>query len=153
LAQEEKNPTVGPELTTEAPADSTGTGSRSTGPRERTFVDSLKAGGYIGIIIILMSIVAVAFVIEHSISIRKQRLMPEGVLLELEDRIARGDIAGATQFCQEPQNYSLKINAMANVTDLLGVPADSNSQSLANLLPFIIDPDTGNMGGGDPPRA
>jgi biopolymer transport protein ExbB len=107
-AQEEKNPTVGPELTTESPTAAPAAGSRgSTGPRERTLLDSLKAGGYIAVIIILMSIVAVAFVIEHSISIRKQRLMPEGVLLELEDMIARGDIAGATQFCQQPQNYSL----------------------------------------------
>jgi biopolymer transport protein ExbB len=108
LAQEEKNPTVGSELTSEPPATSSAADARdSTGPRERTLVDSLKAGGYIGVIIILMSIVAVAFVIEHSISIRKQRLMPEGVLVELEDMIARGDIAGATQYCQQPQNYSL----------------------------------------------
>jgi biopolymer transport protein ExbB len=107
LAQEEKNPTVGPELTDESPATSPAASRSTDTPRERTLLDSLKAGGYIGVIIILMSIVAVAFVIEHSISIRKQRLMPEGVLLELEDRIARGDIDGAMQFCQEPHNYSL----------------------------------------------
>ena len=108
VAQEEKNPAVGPELSEEPPATSSGSGSRSAdGPRERTFVDSLKAGGYIGVIIVLMSIVAVAFVIEHSISIRKERLMPEGALLHLEEQIARGDIQGAVQFCQQPQNYSL----------------------------------------------
>lgn len=104
LAQEEKNPVVGPELTDE-PISSA---PRSVaGPRQRTLVDSLKAGGAIGVVIILMSIVAVAFVIEHSLSIRKQRLMPEGVMLELEDLIARGDIPSAVQFCQRPENYSL----------------------------------------------
>ena len=108
LAQEEKNPAVGPELTEEPVAASAGSGSRdAAAPRPRTFVDSLWAGGYIGGIIILMSIVAVAFVIEHSISIRKERLMPEGALLHLEEQIARGDIQGAVQYCQEPQNYSL----------------------------------------------
>jgi biopolymer transport protein ExbB len=75
--------------------------------RHRTFVDSIRAGGYIGIIIMLMSVVAVGFVIEHALTIRKQRLMPEAVLGPLEDLIAQGDIAGATAYCQQPQNYCL----------------------------------------------
>ncbi len=75
--------------------------------KQRTFIDSIRAGGYIGIIIILMSIVAVGFVIEHALTIRKQRLMPEAILAPLEEMIARGDVAGATQYCQDPQNYSL----------------------------------------------
>jgi biopolymer transport protein ExbB len=75
--------------------------------QHRTFIDSIKAGGYIGVIIILMSVVAVGFVIEHSLTIRKQRLMPDAVLDPLEDMIAQGDVAGATQYCQEPQNYCL----------------------------------------------
>jgi hypothetical protein len=106
LAQEERNPTLEPEGTGAA-----STGSRSptdkTVIRERTFLDSIKAGGYIGIIIILMSIVAVAFVIEHSLSIRKQRLMPEEQLGPLEEMIARGEIDQAIEYCEQPQNYSL----------------------------------------------
>ena len=47
--------------------------------KHRTFIDSIRAGGYIGVIIILMSIVAVGFVIEHALTIRKQRLMPDAV--------------------------------------------------------------------------
>jgi biopolymer transport protein ExbB len=73
----------------------------------RTFLDSIRAGGYIGVIIILMSVVAVGFVIEHALTIRKQRLMPDAVLDPLADMIAHGDIAGATTYCQEPQNYCL----------------------------------------------
>src|SRR5687768_2580910 len=48
--------------------------------KHRTFIDSIRAGGWIGAIIILMSIVAVGFVIEHALTIRKQRLMPDAVL-------------------------------------------------------------------------
>jgi biopolymer transport protein ExbB len=111
LAQEEKNPTVGPDLTEVSPSAPAGSGgsSRSGKPpiKHRTFIDSIKAGGYIGVIIILMSVVAVAFVIEHSITIRKERLMPEAVMDQLEDLIARGDLQGAIQCCEDPRNYSL----------------------------------------------
>src|SRR5436309_3176699 len=57
LAQEDTNPKIGADATD----SSTATSSRSTKPvlKHRTFLDSIKAGGYIGIIIILMSIVAV----------------------------------------------------------------------------------------------
>ena len=111
LGQEERNPTVGPDLSDAAPsATSSSSGaSRSGKPvlKHRTFIDSIKAGGYIGVIIILMSVVAVAFVIEHSITIRKERLMPEGVMNQLEDLIARGDLQTAVQYCEDPRNYSL----------------------------------------------
>ena len=111
LGQEERNPTVGTDLADASPAagSSSASGSRASEPpiKERTFLDSLKAGGIIGLIIILMSVVAVAFVIEHSITIRKERLMPEAVLNQLEDLISRGDLPAAVQFCEDPRNYSL----------------------------------------------
>jgi len=109
FGQEETNPTVA-DASDVSPSAATGEGaSRSGKPvaKHRTFIDSIKAGGYIGIIIILMSVVAVAFVIEHSITIRKERLMPEAALDQLEDLIARGDLQAATQFCEDPRNYSL----------------------------------------------
>jgi biopolymer transport protein ExbB len=105
LAQEDTNPKVGTDATDPSSANI----SRSTKPviKQRTFVDSLKAGGVIGIIIILMSVVAVAFVIEHALTIRKERLMPEAAMDQLEDLIARGDLQAAVQFCEDPRNYSL----------------------------------------------
>lgn len=105
FAQDERNPSLEPE----PPATATGGRGSSDGAaiKQRTFVDSIKAGGYIGVIIILMSIVAVAFVIEHSLSIRKQRLMPEEQLVQLEDLIGRGEIDAAIEYCEQPQNYSL----------------------------------------------
>jgi biopolymer transport protein ExbB len=111
VGQEERNPTVGPDLTDVAPrATSSSPGaSRTAKPvlKQRTFIDSIKAGGYIGVIILLMSVVAVAFVIEHSITIRKQRLMPEAVMDQLEELIAHGDLQAAVQCCEDPRNYSL----------------------------------------------
>ena len=110
-AQEETNPTIEPvddipPGTPAAPAGDEGTSGEKIA-RQRTFMDSIRAGGYIGVIIILMSIVALGFVIEHAITIRKQRLMPDAVLDQLEDLIAKGDISTAIQFCEDPRNYSL----------------------------------------------
>jgi len=106
LGQEERNQTIGPEAADTSSPASTSRASKTL-VKHRTFIDSIKAGGYIGVIIILMSIVAVGFVIEHSITIRKQRLMPDAVMDQLEDLIARGDIHGAVQLCEDPRNFSL----------------------------------------------
>jgi biopolymer transport protein ExbB len=55
----------------------------------------------------LMSIVAVGFVIEHAITIRKQRIMPEETLAPVEEMIAQGQIDDAIKYCQAPENYCL----------------------------------------------
>src|SRR6476620_6699766 len=111
LGQEERNPTVGgePMEGSATTSSSSASPSRAGKPvlKHRTFIDSIKAGGYIGVIIILMSVVAVAFVIEHSLTIRKERLMPEAVMNQLEETIARGDIQAAVGICEDPRNYSL----------------------------------------------
>ena len=109
FAQEEKNPTVGPELepTTPAAAPPTGEPTGPAPPKQRTLFDTIRAGGYIGVIIILLSIVAVGFIVEHSLTIRKQRLMPPAVVEQLEDLIAAGDLPAAAQCCEDPRNYSL----------------------------------------------
>jgi biopolymer transport protein ExbB len=75
-------------------------------------IDTIKAGGYIGVIIILLSIVAVGFIVEHSITIRKQRLMPEPLLGQVEELVARHDVQSAIQACEDPRNYSLASEVM-----------------------------------------
>jgi biopolymer transport protein ExbB len=94
-----------PELDPSDTGSSTAASAPST--KQRTLLDTIRDGGYIGVIIILLSIVAVGFMIEHAISIRKERLMPEEALTQVEQMLAQGDLAAATQFCQDPRNYSL----------------------------------------------
>jgi biopolymer transport protein ExbB len=64
-------------------------------------------GVIIVIAIILLSIVSAFFAIEHAITISKNKLMPEYVLQELDQRIARGEIAEAIEFCAIPENYCM----------------------------------------------
>jgi biopolymer transport protein ExbB len=64
-------------------------------------------GVMIVVCIILLSIVSAFFVIEHAITINKSKLMPEYVLEELDQRIARGEIEEAAEFCRQPENYCM----------------------------------------------
>jgi biopolymer transport protein ExbB len=93
-----------------APAKAAKSDSKST--HERTFWDNLVASGLIGLVIIILSFVAVGLIIEHAISIRKERLMPEVVLQQLEEMIHHGQIAEATEFCRDPKNYSLSTDVI-----------------------------------------
>lgn len=79
--------------------------------RKRNMLTMMFTGGPLGVIIVvvilLLSLVSGSFIIEHFITISKGRLMPEAVLTELEERIARGEINHAIEFCHQPENYSL----------------------------------------------
>lgn len=107
---EEKNPSDDEPMVEDVTADAPATEGTSAGGEQlgrRTLMDSIIAGGWIGGIIIILSIVAVAFMIEHAITIRKERLMPPAQLDQLEEMIAAGKIREATEYCQDPKNYSL----------------------------------------------
>ena len=101
--------------TTVAQTDSGTTTSESSDsdddqPR-RTLFSMVFKGDMLGIIIvlliILLSFVSTFFVIEHIITINKNKLMPEMVVAEIEGRVAQGDIDSAIEFCRLPENYCL----------------------------------------------
>lgn len=130
LAQDETNPTITSEPTLEDVGPSTNpagsSASESTtdsGQAKRTFLTTIRDGGYIGIIIILLSIVALGFIIEHSITITKRRLMPEPVLEQVEELVAKHDIKAAIECCEDPRNYSLASEVM-----LAGLERFQNSE-------------------------
>jgi biopolymer transport protein ExbB len=115
-AQETKeiNPSEEPKVEDVAPATAPATTGKADAKstHERTFWDNLVASGLIGLVIIILSFVAVGLIIEHAISIRKERLMPEVVLQQLEEMIHHGQIAEATEFCRDPKNYSLSTDVI-----------------------------------------
>jgi len=60
---------------------------------------TIAAGGIIGYVIIVMSLVSVALIVEHFITIRRDRLVP-GVLAEqLEEHLGRNAYRDAQQVC------------------------------------------------------
>jgi biopolymer transport protein ExbB len=91
------------ELSTDPAANS----ARVTNTKPRTWIDTFKAGGTCGAVIILLSFIAVGFAVEHFLTIRKARIMPEQNLLDLEALIRQGQIQEAVDYCYAPQNNSL----------------------------------------------
>lgn len=59
------------------------------------------------ILFLLLSLASVFFIIEHSLTIRKGKIIPEWAMAELEQKIARYEINEAIEFCLQPENYCL----------------------------------------------
>lgn len=84
-----------------------GSGTSTSQPKERTLLDTLVDGGVVGLLIVLLSMVAVGFIVEHFLTIRKSVLMPEFVIAELDELIGEGKVDEAIEACQAPDNQSL----------------------------------------------
>lgn len=79
---------------------------------KRSLLQFLNDGGFIGWIIVVLSMVAVGFVIEHAMTIRRAKLMPEEVVDQLDDLIRDGKVDEAIQVCEAPENHSLVANVV-----------------------------------------
>lgn len=102
---------------TSAPAEA------APAPAERTLLDTLRDGGVVGLLIFFLSVVAVAYVVQHFRNIRKSALMPETVLLDLENLIAEGKIDDAIDYCHQKESQSLASHVI-----LAGLLRYKNSQ-------------------------
>lgn len=76
-------------------------------PRRRTLLDTVRDGGLVGLLILLLSMVSVGFMIEHSLTIRKSVLMPEPVIEQLDRLLEQGQVDEAIATCQAAENRSL----------------------------------------------
>lgn len=65
----------------------------------------LKAGGPVGVVIMLLSVAAVALVIEHVMTIREPVLMPPGLGDEVRRLLADGKLAPARQRCRSQPSF------------------------------------------------
>ena len=106
-AAQAKGPPPGELSDEEAAPDAAKPAGAPPSEHQRTLLDTVKDGGVVGVVIMLLSVVAVAFVIEHFISIRKSALMPEPVLDDLEQMIAQGQVDKAIEYCHLPETHSM----------------------------------------------
>lgn len=63
-------------------------------------LDAIKAAGPIGALIILMSVVAMALVIEHFMTIKREKLAPPEVIDEVEELFQEGNYQEALEACE-----------------------------------------------------
>lgn len=80
-----------------------------TGTAEASWLQIVFSGGPIGILImvvlILLSITAVALCAENLFSIRSSLLMPPGLADEIQKRLAGGDLAATRQLCDSNPSF------------------------------------------------
>jgi biopolymer transport protein ExbB len=71
----------------------------------------IHSGGVIGYLILLMSVVAVAFIVEHFITIRRAKILPPALVAQLEEHIAKKEYAPAQQACATDGSFLAEIVA------------------------------------------
>jgi biopolymer transport protein ExbB len=92
-------------------ADSSGSTTAAAG-ETRTLLDTVIDGGVVGLIIILLSMVSVGFIVEHFLTIRKNVLMPDHIVDDLDELIREGKIDEASEACRAPENHCLFANVV-----------------------------------------
>lgn len=65
----------------------------------------IEASGWIGGVIFLLSVAALALVLEHVLTIRRSVLMPAGLAHRLHADVTSGEYARAEQACKERPSY------------------------------------------------
>lgn len=84
----------------------------AAGGAELNLREMLKAGGAVGYLIVLMSLMMVALIIDHIINIRRSTLMPPGLAEEVHRQLAERSMEEATKLCGEhPSFLSRVLNA------------------------------------------
>ncbi len=76
-----------------------------------TIGNILKWGGWVGGIIILHSVAAVAFIIEHFMNIKREKLVPPEVVDEIEALFEEEEYQEALELCESEQNFLTNILA------------------------------------------
>lgn len=75
-------------------------------PSTTTLLQYIRQGGFVGAVLILLSIVAVSLIVAHFIVVRRARLAPPDVVEGLARYLREGDTDGATKFLAAPENES-----------------------------------------------
>jgi len=76
-----------------------------------TLLKFVTDGGPIGYIIVLLSVVALAFVVIHFVQIRRSVLLPPEKIRATQEMVERGDLEGALEYATLPANdcYYLRV--------------------------------------------
>ncbi len=82
----------------------------SPGPDEGpSFLEIVFAGGWTGfaimMVLVLLSIAALALCVEYLLSLRASVLMPPNLASQVQQRLAQGDLAGARQACEAEPSF------------------------------------------------
>lgn len=79
-----------------------------------SWLETIQKGGPVGLILILLSVAALALIVMHFVQIRRAALLPADQTETLDDFLSRGDAAGALEYCLDPENDSYLTRILAS---------------------------------------
>ncbi len=120
--------------------DSTDSITDKTG-QSNLFNTIISSGGVIGYIIIAMSLASVALIIEHFLTIRQSRLLPDETLSNLSELIDSKEYDKAIALCQEQESYVSQIieaglghiDAMFGFFDMQNAMQEASERAISKL--------------------
>ena len=86
----------------------------STQEKGASWLETVQSGGLVGYIIIGLSIGALALIVMHLLQIRRNALIPTEDIEQIEARLERNDVAGALDYCLDPDNDSYFTRILAS---------------------------------------
>jgi biopolymer transport protein ExbB len=76
-----------------------------------SFGEAIEASGIVGFVIIGLSVVALALVIEHFISIKREKLAPPELVDEIEELFGQANYQAALETCEQNPCYFTRVTA------------------------------------------
>jgi len=114
---------------------------------ERTNVMSLIGkSGKIGIFILLLSFVGLALIIEHAVTIRRDKLLPQYFIVELEDLFENEEYEEALKLCEEEDNLLSRVLASGlakvdmgydTMEEAMGESAEESAMTLHHKISYV----------------
>jgi len=101
------------------------------GPPSQSVGDILAGGGVVGGVIILLSVVALALIIENLVSLKRDKLAPPDLVDELEALFDEGQFQEAMDLCESEQN--LLTRTVAAGIGKIGHSFESMEKSLEEM--------------------
>lgn len=86
----------------------------SASERGASWLETVQSGGIVGYIIIGLSIGALALIVMHLLQIRRNALIPAEDIEQIEMRLERNDVAGALEYCLDPDHDSYFTRILAS---------------------------------------
>jgi biopolymer transport protein ExbB len=90
--------------TEEATTEDTGETTEEPERKRTSVLDTINKGGFIGYVIIALSFVALSLIIEHAVTIRREKLCPTDLVSELEEYFNEEQYEEALELCNVERN-------------------------------------------------
>jgi biopolymer transport protein ExbB len=83
--------------------------AKTAAPSPKTLLDYIKSGGFIGFVLIFLSVAAVTLLIMHLIQVRRSQLVPLDAATELQRLFRENDIQGAIRYCERGDSFLVRV--------------------------------------------